>query len=290
MGGGASSLCTSAGVRNAADLGTIWGAHDPVECWFVTFKTFYDASGTQNDGSDTLMLVGLVATERKWLRFEEQWQEALEWAGIPYFRMVEFHHAHGAFEGWHGKHDKRAHLLGRLIEVLKLNINKMFAVGVDLGAFNRVNNEYALAEAFGSGMPDSGAFAYVAGNTKALITEWMAEKHPHENILHVFEAGDAGRGAFETFVQQNEWGSARNVSFLSKQNADGSYVRPFEGADLAAWEYRKFGNTQIADTGIPERKSLYDLANGIPQETYLVADESVLRALCEDKESGIMRR
>jgi len=70
---------------------------------FAEFFVAYDASGSENDHDGTLVVVGLVAAERKWNRFEQEWQAVLDRFEVPYFHMTELNHrasGTGAYAKW----------------------------------------------------------------------------------------------------------------------------------------------------------------------------------------------
>lgn len=57
---------------------------------------FFDCSSDAKRSG--LVVAGYAATRERWLRFEAQWQEALQGAGLRYFRMSEFVSYRGEFK------------------------------------------------------------------------------------------------------------------------------------------------------------------------------------------------
>ena len=54
-----------------------------------TFTATYDASGSEGDADGVLVVVGLVANEYKWKRFELEWKIALDTFKAPHFHRKE---------------------------------------------------------------------------------------------------------------------------------------------------------------------------------------------------------
>ena len=62
----------------------IWGNHNRDECVVTVYETYYDASGAQSDRDGVLLVLGVYATESRWLRFENQWDEVLDDFEVPF--------------------------------------------------------------------------------------------------------------------------------------------------------------------------------------------------------------
>jgi hypothetical protein len=246
----------------------------------VEFTAYYDASGKQSDKHGALVVVGLVATNRKWERFEREWNAMLVRHNVSYFHMHEFAHSSGPFASWKGREDKRSQLIREMVQTIKRGINKGFSFGMFMSDYHKVNKEYQLAESYGAGKSDRGAFALCASTCVWAVHRWFNIKYPHAQVQHIYEAGDEGRTAFEAFTAKGV-PSFRTASFLPKVRPDtGERVRQFEAADFIAWEHRKF--YMIATDNQPNRlrKSFAEVDAKLPMEwRYQHADS--LRRICE---------
>ncbi len=73
----------------AGDCALAW--RDPNESYFVIYKVYYDASGSQADlESKVLTVAGLLSTETKWLQFETEWEGLLADFGYETFSMADY--------------------------------------------------------------------------------------------------------------------------------------------------------------------------------------------------------
>src|SRR5688572_3078575 len=85
---------------------SVWLNHDPKRCLvatFATFTTYYDASGSEGDKTGVLVVVGLVANEYKWVRFEKEWAAVLKEFDVPYFHRKELGEERKAGTGVYAK-------------------------------------------------------------------------------------------------------------------------------------------------------------------------------------------
>src|SRR6266699_697635 len=67
------------------------------------FHSYGDTSGTQSsrDGK-TLVTVGVVATDKKWERFDKRWTLAMREFGVTELHMKDFAHSVGQYKNWKG--------------------------------------------------------------------------------------------------------------------------------------------------------------------------------------------
>lgn len=271
---------------------SLWLNDDLSKRWFVIgFTTYYDASGHQDDTSAAITVLGVAARVSRWQRFEREWNTLLGDFKVSHLHMTDYVHSRGPFKTWKGQEQKRADFLDRVIRVTARAMNKVFACGVWMKDFHAVNADYRLAEVYGEGRPDAGAYAFCAVTCEGLVTKWMREKKPTHAMSHVFEAGDRGRGAYEAFVKHNAAGAPPTaVSFVPKRDPQtGIWMRPFEPVDFLAWEYRNqlkvLGEREL----LPDRRSLQAIELMLPSTTG-VHNEHTLRAMCVSNPLLIPRR
>jgi hypothetical protein len=209
-----------------------------------SFTAYHDASGTESGGG-MLCVAGVVSTERKWRRFEEDWNRELARFGVSAFHMRRFAHSRGEYRKWAGKYDLRAEFLRSLIGVTKRGIHKAFATIIPADVFEALSNVFD----FGT-TSNSGAYHVAAVWNMGQAERWISEKHRGRTVYHCLEKGDKGQGALaagERPFFQNM------VTILPKRDpASGAYIRQFEAADLIAREYRKY----VFDVATAEDRSL----------------------------------
>jgi hypothetical protein len=196
------------------------------------FNCYYDASGTQK-GEGSIVVVGLVSTVEKWVRFEKAWNAALEEFGVTHFHMKDFAHSRREFQEWKGDEPKRAAFLNRLIGTIKRGTHKAFVVSVSLDEFAAANRLYQLSEFYIGGK----AYSFAAFSCMLLVRDWIKRKYPGYRIHDIVEKGDDGQPELVRLVNLMKW----EFSFLPKVDPDnGTRLCAFEAADLVAWETKRF--------------------------------------------------
>ena len=245
---------------------------------------YYDAGGAQSDTYGAITVVGAVSTEKKWDRFEREWDQVLLSEGVETFHMTDFFHSKNCFEGWGGpnQEERRDAFLAQLISVMKQGVLKCFSLTLLLEAYQEVDREYVISEAFGHGHPRSGAYAVCAGSCMSILSEWMASEYPNAQILHTHEHGDTGQGALLKYLDHYSLPRFRGNIFLTKSDDSGRYIRQFECVDMIAWEHRN-RHLQVREASIPTpRKSMRRIAEMIPYRA-LYQDAESLRKGCRSK-------
>jgi hypothetical protein len=258
---------------------SIWLNHDPRRCLVAViaadFLATYDASGSENDRDGTLVVVGLVATEHKWNRFELEWQTVLDRFDVPYLHMKELNHRHsgeGVYAKWKDDTETPKLFLRALVKVLKRGINKAFCYATVLPDYKEINQEFRLREGVGS------PYVLTAGSCYDLANAWMRKKYPKHSILHVFEQGDCGQQDFKRLVKRHN----KLIIQLPKLHPEtGEILKPFQGADLFAGVYRNAANKRGKVRRFEDYGEVFtDLAKMLPQRV-LIFHKEVLRARCE---------
>jgi hypothetical protein len=230
------------------------------------FTAYFDASGTKR--KTVLTVAGFVSRINKWTRFDEEWKEILDAYGVSRFHMTDFASSGGEFQGWKGKSFQRREFIEKLVSCIKRNTNKGFAASVIVEDFNRVNEEYPLAE--NAGLP----FALCARTCTGMLKKWAMRKNlDFGRIMVFFEDGDEDRGDFQARAKIDGF----RIRSLSKDDS-----RVFQAADLAAWKVRtaihgafEAGNREDAEEIL---RSL-DPIQGILTKSG-VFDAAALRRLC----------
>jgi hypothetical protein len=193
---------------------------------------YCDASG----GSDqpAMMVAGYVSTIGAWESFDTNWRLALAKYGLPYFHMKEFAHFHGPFEGWEAKEGTRRNLLSDLARIIHNHVLFGIACGVKHGAFERVNQEYRLAEVFGCEYALCGRDC-VAQASKRLV----GLGYEGQPIRYIFDDGDKGKGDLIDVLERDKKATPIFEPSLPGKRENHPGLTPLQSADFAAYELLK---------------------------------------------------
>ena len=253
---------------------SVWMTHDPARHWMLVFKAYHDASGSQGDRKGVLVVVGVLATEQKHIRFEREWREALRDAGVDSFHMKSFAAFRSPFEDFRNDEPRRIALLKSLIRVIKRNANKGFSVALDLAAFQEVANLYKIAR------PLNRAYPLAAAVCQDVIDVWLKRKHPGCGIQHIIEAGDTGQGAYVHLARN----VGKPVTVMPKIDpVSGERLAQFEAADLLAWERHKLFGEALESDRLRLRAPIMAMRKHLPHDGR-VMDKAGLIGWCEKNE------
>lgn len=250
----------------------IWLNHDPARCWLAVFTVYYDASGSESTNRP-LVLAGLLSTERKWIKFEHDWQAFLAKHGVPYLHMKEFAHSRGPFSDWKGQEAKRKGFLREAIQVIKRRVHMTFESHAFPDDYRAVDKLYDLKS-----LPDH-LYSVVSIGAADRINAWVRRQHPGCRVHHVFESGDMGQGLFFRHVSAE---LAASMTTLPKIDAiSGQWFAPFQAADLVAYEFRLAAEKYLAAGGsAPARGVLKEIVQHLPAGSIFMNQE-ILIALCK---------
>lgn len=244
---------------------------------------YYDAAGSQGD-SGMLTVVGVVSTEAKWLRFENEWNSALRQFGVPYLHMKEFNPSVGPYGGWKNKPDVRAAFLRALIGITKRGVLKIFSSSIRVSGYVAANKTHCLDETFG------GAYGFATAACIVQVSIWRARRYSHCRLLNVVERGDAGQGQFLSSICATTWRAIGKVIPLSKVDMEThDWFAPFQPADFIAWELRREKIANLGSGGRRVRESLKAIARDLPAQEAALTDSYILQ-MCESAGSDLARR
>jgi hypothetical protein len=175
----------NAGVRAAYSrlqylVGALRGIHDPERTIVTVLTGYFDASGAPDQGT-VLVVAGFISFESRWLEFERRWSAALRDGGITCFHMGELINRKGEFARW--KQAKRERFLAKLIQVVIDTVVQNFGCIVVLNDWNKVNEDYKLAE------NDFQPYALAGWSCADRVIDWCKD-HIYPAPVLVFERGD----------------------------------------------------------------------------------------------------
>jgi hypothetical protein len=246
----------------------------------VIFSAYFDASG-HPDQSDVLTVAGYAAAVDSWIRFDKEWQGILEPEGVTSFHMTDFVSGKGEFTSWKGKEpekvERRRHFVEQLTCCLQRNYAKFFRASLFIPDYERVNQEFMLAESIG--LP----YATCCCLVTFAVREWASDLGALDTLLYFFEDGDKDKGNFE---EMHRAIYRKNPKFLDKTEAIA-----FQAADLNAWKMRTALHecnkpTHTLEIGNNLLRSI-SLLNGVQKEGG-VLNELSFRSHC--KRMGIAKK
>jgi len=136
------------------------------------------------DDAPMFTVCGYVSSKSRWREFDEDWARALRHEALLAFDARDFiHGTRGFTSGWSDP-SRRRRLLDALSQVAERHVLRAFACSVSLEDYAAIDAEYG----FGSAV--AGPYGLCAGLLTARVRRWMAERHPDDLTLFVFEEGD----------------------------------------------------------------------------------------------------
>lgn len=227
----------------------------------MTDHALYLDDGGHPDDQPFLVVAGFVATESQWLAFEPAWRETLSKLNLG----TEFHMTDFMREKY--TEFKREKILSSLAAVIKSHTLRPFVCAVDMLAYKRVQEEFALEEAHGA------PFA-LAGRTLAKeLHFWQKENlGPDDKFLTFVEEGTKHYGDLEQVFKRDRLPLPNRVPKSMPQ------VQP---SDILAWEVFRF-----LRSGSPKRmrKNLDRMTRSIRKQQSFggILYEKDLRNLCAE--------
>jgi hypothetical protein len=242
---------------------------------------YFDVSGHPDEHAHREYTVGgLVAREGKWRWFDAKWKAVLDRYGVECFEASKMAHWSKPYSAWalaDGSRDepKRIRYIRDLTRAIKTTVYKAFSHSVSLDDYDAVNAEYRLDEL-------CKPFGLCAAQIMRNVAIWMANAHPKDDVLFIFEDGDADRGDLERVLARRNLKAPYPPQFMPKRwkNAAGTqcYLRPFEACDF--WAYEEGLAFRLVGTGKTTRLSSQHLDKQVPNEKHGYSEEG-LRAICE---------
>src|SRR5262249_32140721 len=131
----------------------------------------------------TFTVSGFVSSKSRWRLFETDWTRALRRDDLAAFDGRDFAgQTRSCSAGW-GAASRRQRLIERLTRVAEQHVFRAFSCSLLVDDYNQMNAEYALSDS-------AGPYGLCAGILTANVREWMADRHPDDLTLFVFEEGD----------------------------------------------------------------------------------------------------
>lgn len=179
------------------------------------FSLYLDDSG-HPDNQPYLVVAGYVADESQWLAFEPQWRAAL-----ARFQLGDVFHMTDFMREPRSKL-RQDQILSTLALVTKRNTIHPFVCALDLAAYKRVNDEFALQECHGA------PFAITARSLARAIHIWQKENLKEgDHFLTFIEEGTKHYGDLEQVFKRD---------FIPIPNRVPKATPQVQPSDILAWE------------------------------------------------------
>jgi hypothetical protein len=208
----------------------------------LSYTAYFDLSG-EHSGFPVISVAGAVAPVKKWIRFEHEWNAALNKEGIKEFHATDFAASRGEFKNWENDKPRRGRFLNVLGEIMRRNTNKFAMASMEMEEWDSVNKDYQLEEKYHS------PYAMCGCRVVLEIKEWSRKnKRPH--VEYIFEDGDKGWGGLVSLCELE--GGITPIRLPKKK------AIPCQAADLLAWKTRiscanmKFHSEKVIAARFPD--------------------------------------
>lgn len=244
--------------------------------------SYFDASG----GSDQIVVspAAVVASPEIWEEFDRRWSSSLASFKVTALHMKEFAHSKGEFEGWKCDQPKRRRFLNEMLWIIEDLVEYTAACGVRIDDYRYTDKYFKMSEFMRP---------YTIGSLTCAsrIVLWAEERgHHKDDLIWVFEKDDQDQSDL-----RKHWDVAypeANVSPIFCKKKDTypdknkcSHIRPFEAADLIAYEnlqvHRLLGEKQGETIYMDElRRPMQRMKSWPGAEFWSVHDYDSLETLC----------
>lgn len=179
------------------------------------YALYIDDSG-HPDNTRYVVVAGFVSTVEDWLQFEPKWNDALIRNCLGrVFHMTDFMAESRTVK-------ERSRILQELASIINSHTRASFVGAVDVAAYRRVNEEYALEECLGA------PYALAARALAIEMNEWMKPNMSTEDkLLLLAEDGTKHRGDMEQVFLRDKLPAPQRVP---------KSMAAVQPADMLAWE------------------------------------------------------
>jgi hypothetical protein len=226
------------------------------------YALYIDDSG-HPDNQPYVVVAGFVGTEAGWLRFDPAWKDALKRNGLPEpFHMTDFMSQDRSTK-------ERSRILRDLAEVINSHIRARFVGGVDVAAYRRVNEKYALQECLGA------PYALASRFLALQMNKWKEKNLKPDERLHLFvEEGTKHRGDMMEVFKRDKLPEPISVK---------KSLPAVQPADMFAWEMFTFLRDE------KNRRRVKRLLGGQTQFGVVVYEKDLIDT-CTQSEPRVMLR
>lgn len=189
------------------------------------YASYLDVAGHPDD-KPYVIAAGFIASERQWIDFESAWRALLKKLGLGrVFHMVDFE-----ADNSRTREEKDA-ILKQLVTAILAHTRSEVICGVDMDAYRRVNQTYALEQCAGT------PYAITARTVSKNVRYWK-NKHcrRRDKVLIFVEQGTKHHGDMEEAFRRDRLPVPQKVPKDHPAS---------QAADLLAWEAAFYYRTQV---------------------------------------------
>jgi hypothetical protein len=216
------------------------------------FTAYFDASGTRH--SEALTMAGYVSDDKKWAKFEAEWNKILGREKVGGFHMTDFASRQKEYKGW--EQERRDRFLGDLVNCARRYTNKAFSATVVIADYHAADKRYCLHEMLGQ------PYSVCGRSCVGQVKKW-AGKHGIKQAAFAFERGDEDWKNLERVCRDQE---KIHATCHSKKD----FVQ-FQAADLIAWKSRYPVRRVLSDDlqeTVEERERLLGMIGDLKKTPY----------------------
>lgn len=236
---------------------------DPHRLAMAICVGYFEGRPASSSHARAFTVSGFLSSKARWRQFETQWTRALRQEGLTAFNGADFSRRHRDFaEGWDDA-ERRRSLANALARIAEQHTFRAFSCSLGLDDFDEINGEFAFVET--AARP----YAVCAGVLLACVRRWMAERHPDDLTLFVFEDGDLDHTELRRIVRAENSESGEPPQMWPRQWTDEHrrtrHLRPAEACDLLAIDgaqslVRRLSEQSRFDRHVVDRNRLLKIA------------------------------
>jgi hypothetical protein len=220
----------------------------------MMLAAYFDESGIHS-GCPALTVAGWLSTELQWKKFQKEWDDALQDAGLTYFHMTDYENRQGSYKHW--TNPKREAVLKTLHKIIRKRAIIPVSASVPIQLYKDIRQNYAK--------PNS-PYIFCVHQCLLQLEVWARENRDNRNVKYVFERGSGFGNDLSGLFQHLMKDPIKKHRFrlASWQFGDKRMLTPLQAADLLAYESNKeMLNFIVPGTDIrPIRKSALNLVKG----------------------------
>ena len=207
-----------------------WPSHDPQRLTMAICVGYFEGNDSR-ESTRTFTVSGYVSPKARWRFFEERWPRALRAEDLASFDGKDFIESTGQFaSGWPNNDARRTRLITTLSRLTEQHVLRGLSCSIRLDDYDAVNSAYRFAEGA------SGLYGVCAAGVVSRLQQWMADHHPDDLTLFVFEEGDIDHRQVRRILKAEGIDKGEPVQVWPRQWRDEHgrrrFLRPFEACDL----------------------------------------------------------
>lgn len=212
---------------------------------------YFDESGT-HAGSDVVSVAGYVSTPTRWVRFDEEWREAMADYGLEFFHASTFANRAPPYDEW--SEDERHKRFTNLAGIINRHTEFSIATMILTRLFDETFSPEVRAHC-------GGPYGLAAVATFMETAKRVNEHYPDQWVSYVFESGARGAGQVLAHFQDNqrrrEYASDQKLGSLRFENK--RQFTPLQAADILAYELYLHLPRQLGMVQRPPRLPILEL-------------------------------